>query len=357
MTEPKAVRNAYFKLEAEILNPLEHSGWDDQLLSLNGSSFFHTSAWARVLCEAYQYSPLYFSLSVNDTVQAVIPVMEVNSALTGRRGVSLTFTDYCEPAVQAQEQFDCLFDSIVAHGKKSGWQSIELRGAQAYLPAGSASASYLVHELDLPEDEAALHARFRNSTKRNIKKAISEGVEVEICNSAFSMEEFQRLNCITRKKHGLPPQPESFFDKIYEHVISKDKGFIVLAKYQEKYIAAAVYFHFHKKALYKYGASDETYQHLRANNLVMWEAIKWCCRNGYKTFCFGRTDPGNEGLRQFKNGWDTKESTIHYHRYDLRTDTFVSADIELNPSYTKLMEKLPVPVLKVIGSLLYRHKG
>jgi len=49
----------------------------------------------------------------------------------------------------------------------------------------------------------------------------------------------------------------------------------MLASHKGKNIASAVYFHFGDKAIYKYGASDRKYQHLRANNLVMWEAIRW----------------------------------------------------------------------------------
>ena len=63
-------------------------------------------------------------------------------------------------------------------------------------------------------------------------------------------------------------------------------GFIVLGSYRGAAIAANVYFHFGDQVIYKYGASDKTYQHLRANNLVMWEAIKWACDKGYKAFSF-----------------------------------------------------------------------
>jgi len=60
----------------------------------------------------------------------------------------------------------------------------------------------------------------------------------------------------------------------------------------------------------KYGASEKAYHHLRPNNLIMWEAIKWCAQNGFKTFSLGRTEPENEGLLQFKQGWGTTEKII-----------------------------------------------
>ncbi|WP_243373447.1 GNAT family N-acetyltransferase [Geotalea sp. SG265] len=345
------------QLSLAIIDPLQHPQWDDLLLSLEGCSFFHTTGWARVLSESYDYTPLYFVLYGSDRLEAVIPVMEVKSILTGCRGVSLAFTDYCRPIAGDQRQFDHLLKSIVAYGKKAGWQTIELRGAGEFLPSATASASYLGHVLELSPDEQQVYRRFRGSTKQNIKKANAAGVEINICDTPAALEVFQRLNCITRKKHGMPPQPDRFFRNVGEHVIAKGKGFIVLASCGKKPIAASVFFHFGRTGVYKYGASDDTHQHLRPNNLVIWEAIKWFCRNGFESFCFGRTDPGNNGLRQFKNGWGTRETTIHYYRYDLRRDSFVPGEIELDSRYTRLLGKLPIPLLKTLGSLLYRHKG
>ena len=134
-------------------------------------------------------------------------------------------------------------------------------------------------------------------------------------------------------------------------------GFIVLASLQGTAIAANVYFTFGDQILYKYGASDRAFQHLRANNLVMWEAIKWGCGHGYRALCFGRTEPDNEGLRQFKAGWGARERLIKYYRYDLRKEAFIKAPGIVKPLYRKIFSKLPIPVLNMLGGILYRHMG
>ena len=43
-----------------VLNPMEISDWDAQLARCPGASFFHGSAWARVLRDTYAYEPAYF---------------------------------------------------------------------------------------------------------------------------------------------------------------------------------------------------------------------------------------------------------------------------------------------------------
>jgi len=89
----------------------------------------------------------------------------------------------------------------------------------------------------------------------------------------------------------------------------------------------------------------------------MWEAIKWYCQNGYQSFCFGRTEPENHGLRQFKNGWGTKERMINYYKYDLMEDAFISDHQRVTILQENIFRKLPIPLLNIVGSLAYRHIG
>jgi len=344
-------------MEVEIINPLEYPGWDDLLLSQHDHSIFHTTHWARILHESYGYTPLYFTLFHDGALSALIPVMEVNSWITGRRAVSLPFTDYCEPIMTENGIFPELMEALLSQGRKSKWKSIELRPMNAlpsqYLPA----SVYFGHALDISRSEDDIFGNLRDSTKRNIKKAKKEGVEVTFSDSMDSLTQFCRLNCITRKDHGLPPQPAVFFKKIHEHILSNGLGTVALAKHQGKYIAGAVYFHFSDQAFYKYGASDKAYQNFRANNLIMWEAIRLYCTKGCAGLQFGRTEPQNDGLRQFKAGWGAREYPIHYYKYDLRQNAFVKGAMKLTGIHNRIFTMMPLPLLKISGSMLYKHMG
>jgi len=342
-------------INLQIINPIEYRGWDDLLLQNPSYSFFHSSHWAKVLHESYHYKPLYFTLINNGKLKVTIPLMEIKSLLTGQRGVSLPFTDYCDPLMNGTIQSKEVFDYLIEYGKRAGWRYIEIRDSGDFLQDLPPSSYYYDHTLNLSENEKRVFSNFRSSTKRNIKKAIKEEVEVNICNSLESIKEFCRLNCITRKNHGLPPQPYYFFKKVYDHIISKNQGFVMLAYYNKTNIAGAVYFHFGDKAFFKYGASDRKYHHLRPNNLVMWEAIKWYCQKGYKSFCFGKTETENKGLIQFKAGWGTEEKIIKYYRYDLKKSAFISGESYVSGPHNKVFNKMPIPLLKIVGSLFYKH--
>jgi hypothetical protein len=344
-------------MDFHIIDPTSYPGWDNLLLSTPRGTFFHSSSWARVLKHSYGYSPCYFASIDTERLVALIPVMEVNSFLTGRRGVSLPFTDYCDSIPDGEVKFQDLLDFIIKYGKKRRWKSLELRGGANLLPDALPSVSYLGHTLNLSRNEEYIFSGFRDSTKRNIKKAIKEAVEVKINNSSVSIKEFYRLNCMTRKNHGLPPQPLHFFKKVFEYIISSKSGLVVLASFGGRYIAGALFFHFGDSAIFKYGASDNRYRHLRANNLVMWEAIRWYVQNDYKSLFFGRTDFDNQGLIQFKSGWGATEQEINYYRYDFKKEAFVSGSSRVTGFHNKIFRNIPISILTKIGALVYKHAG
>ncbi len=343
-------------LDLEIVNPVEIEKWDEYIANLNQSSIFYTASWAEILSETYHFTPKYFMAQADGQLQFLLPIMEINNWLTGRRAVSLPFTDFCEPYVAQGISFGNYLDRIISIGQNLGWKSIELRGAEHLINTNTPSLYYYDHELSLTEP-SILFAGFKKSNQRNIRKAESNGINTVIDNSNRGLQDFYRLNCITRKKHGLPPQPYSFFRNVRKKIIANNYGKIFKAKFRQKTIAAAIYFHFKDSVLYKYGASDPNFLPLRANNLVMWEAIKYFAENNYQTFDFGKTELANQGLRRFKQSWGTTEKQMSYFKYSFEKNSFITEENKETGWYNMVFRHLPIPVLKLTGKLLYKHAG
>ena len=342
--------------DIQIINPCTYPHWDELLETNDQTTFFHTAAWAKVLSESYGYKPLYFAIIEDGYLIGLVPIMEIDSVLTGRRGVSLPFTDECHPIAKNDKYFETVMNTISQYGKKAGWKYIQIRGGQDHFRQAPANTIYCQHTLKLSTDLDLIFKGFKGSVKRNIKRAQKEQIQVRISNTGDVIDAFWKLNCLTRKNHGLPPQPIRFFKNIFKHVIAQGKGFVAVALHRMEAVAGAVYFHWNRKAIYKYGASDRRYLDLRPNNLIMWEAIKRCAEAGYRSFNFGRTETENTGLMQFKRGWGADERELSYYKYDLRKNRFVSAATGTKSSYF-LFRHLPIPVLRLTGNLLYRHVG
>jgi hypothetical protein len=344
----------------DILDPITFPDWDVQIGNLHSATIFHSSRWARVLSETYGYKPFYFTIIKNGTLSACYPVMEVNSCITGHRGVSLPFTDYCDPIASSEEEFAELFSCAKETGAQRRWKTLEIRGGGSYFNSAQSSSAYFQHILELTvngQDEF-LFSSLAENTRRNIRKAQKSGLSVKILATLDAVQLFYNLNQVTRRDHYLPPQPSRFFQKIYEHIISPGFGFVALAFFNEVPVAGAVFFCMGNSAIYKYGASEKEYQNLRPNNLVMWESIKWLTEHECRSVSFGRTDPDHEGLRRFKLGWGTHENRIGYYRYRFSDSTFVSDRKKISSlPFKKIMHHTPLPVLKAFGQLMYRHMG
>lgn len=341
----------------EIINPLSYPEWDNLVLNAQGGTIYHTAIWGRVLHDSYNYEPRYLVQISDGKLIALVPVMEVKSLLTGKRGVSLPFTDFCEPIISDVNSRRDILERLVEYGRNAHWKYLEFRGGEQMLGQVPSSSSFYRHVLKLSTNVDAVYGQLRANTRKNVKKAQREGVTITQSGTLDAVRSFYTMHCKTRKRHGVPPQPFHFFERIYDHVISRDHGLVALASQKEKIIAGAIYFHFGQEAIYKFGASDSTYLHLRPNDLLMWETIQWYCRNGFEQFCFGRTELDNEGLRKFKNGWGAKESVICYFNYNLVEKEFEPEKGSIIGTYTNVLKWMPIFLLKLIGKVLYRHVG
>ena len=341
---------------ARRLNPLDHPNWDALLTSRPDFSFFHGMAWARVLADTYGFAPHYFFTGDADTPASVLPLMEADSWLTGRRGIALPFTDECAPLGADKTVFGKLFADAVAFGKSRGWKYIELRGGRKFFDAEiPASVSFYGHSVDLTGGEKLLFEKMDGSVRRAVRKAEKDGVTVEVSQSLDAMKVFYKLQCLTRKRHGLPPQPFQFFVNIHRHILSQNLGMIAVASHAGRPIAASVYFYLGGRAIYKYGASDFAQQHLRGSNLVMWEAVKWLARNGAVNLDLGKSSVANEGLRRFKLNLGAQEKTVEYVKFDLREDRFVTETDGVEGWHNAVFRAMPVFMSRAAGGLLYRH--
>ena len=340
---------------ARRINPLEISNWDALFSSRPDFSFFHGAAWARALTETYGFAPFYLATGAANVPESLLPLMEVDSWLTGRRGVALPFTDECAPLAADPSENEKLFQSAVAYGRERGWKYIECRGGRNLFGAVPAALSFYTHRLELVAEEEKLFGALESSVRRAIRKSQKDGVTVEISQELKAVRTFYRLQCETRKRHGLPPQPFNFFVNIHRHILSQNQGFVALASHRGRAVAASVYFHLGGRAIYKYGASDLAQQHLRANNLVMWEAIRWLAQHGARQLHFGKTALAHEGLRRFKLAWGTVEETLEYVKYDLRKNKFVTDTDAVSGWHNAIFRALPGFMSRAAGNLLYKH--
>ena len=343
-------------LSASLMNPLLDKEWDDAVSAHPDATIFHSTAWARVLVDTYGHRPCYVQISLNGGLLALVPMMEVRSVLTRSRGICLPFSDYCAPLTLSSFGHERVTQKLQQIAHERCWSYFELR-SHSIVPVNTpASESYYGHFLDLRIGPEALISNFASSVKRAVRKAQRSGLNVSIQSSPEAMAQFYQLHVRTRRRHGVPPQPRSFFINIQRPLINNPGfGFIVLVECQKDPIAAAIFFRLGRHAIYKFGASDERLQELRANNLAMFEGIRYLAEGGAETLHFGRTDKENEGLRRFKLSWGATEEILDYARFDTASRSWKHSRDSRSTSHRRIFRALPASLNRLAGAMIYPH--
>lgn len=342
-------------LTETIVNPVSGPEWDRLVSSHPDATFFHSSAWAKVLCTTYGHQPVYLRFSSHGTTVALAPLMEVRSPFTGRRGVCLPFSDQCDPLLFERDAGHLVLEKLTELARRRHWKFLEIRGASCFAIPEPSSAAFYGHCLDLRGGAEQRFARCASSARRAIRKAQSSKLKAQISFTREAILQFYKLHVSTRRRHGLPPQPLSFFLKIYEYVIKPKLGFVVLAEGESGAVAGAIFFRFGNKAIYKFGASKQIAQQLRGNNLVIWEGMNYLADRGSETLHFGRTSLDAGGLRRFKLSWGAQEETIEYVQFNTLNATWVRSRSATSSFHNRVFRAMPLALNRLAGTLIYPH--
>lgn len=341
--------------QSERIDPLAGDAWDSCVKTRDDHSVFHLSAWARVLAETYDHSPFYLRVRVAGAEAALVPLMEVRSPVTGRRGVSLPFADFAGPLWTEPRQEAAVYQELLEVAAERKWKHLELRGGTSPASGVRPFRTYHSHELDLVSGIDNLWNRLPASTRRSIHKADRSGLTVMIERDSRAMLAFYQLHSRTRRRHGLPPQPLGFFQAIGRHLVEAGLGVVVLAHKSGIPVAGAVFFHSGGRAIYKFGASDKDRWGLRPNHEVMWSAIRYLAETGCRSLHFGRTSSDDAGLIRFKQSWAGMAGSLNYYRHSTLKHAWITDARPPAESLPMVFGHLPLSLNRIAGRLIYPH--
>ena len=325
------------------IDPLTDPRWAEFIDHHPSSSIFHTREWLRALQQTYGYESLVLTTTPpgSDLVDG-IPFCRVRSIFTGTRLVSLPFSDHCEPLSAPDELLRAL-PEICARQKL---KYVELRPLNKPSSSGLiATQRCLFHKLDLRPDLNEIQRRFHvDCVRRKIRRAERERLATDAGRSESLLDDFYGLQVITRKRHGLPPQPRQWFRNLLAAM--GEKATIRVARANGRPVAAILMLQHKRTAVYKYGCSNPADNNLGGTQLLLSKAIEEAKNLGMESMDLGRCDLKDESLAVFKERWGATRQEIAYLRFPA---------LPQRKAPTALLAKLPTPLLIAAGRLLYRH--
>lgn len=159
--------------------------------------------------------------------------------------------------------------------------------------------------IDLTLSEEDLLKSFSSKTRYNIRLATKRGVEVSKDNSDKAFERYLELTKETSQRQGFFAHTEKYHRLMWKFLAPTGIAHLMTARYQGEIITTWILFVWHDFLYYPYGASTEKHKEVMANNLMMWEAIKFGKKNNLTTFDLWGREEG-KGFTKFKEGYNPK---------------------------------------------------
>lgn len=342
------------RTSVEVVDPLADPRWRSLAENHPRAGIFHSPGWLSALRRTFGFPALaVVGGGAGTGLDRALLLCRVGSRLSGRRLVSLPFSDHCEPLVNAPAELDELLGaSALADGQPVELRPLDPRWGPVVSARGwRQSETFHYHEIDLRPGPEALFRRFHNDcVRRKIRRSEREGLKVRRGNTPHLLDEFYRLHLLTRQRQGTPPQPASWFQHLSREL---GEGLVVYAAYRKDLpVAALVTLRWGTSLTYKYGASDPRYSAAGGTPRLFWEAIQDACALGLERLDLGRCDLDNEGLAQFKERLGGIRSPLTYYRRPPGRPVGGSLQ-RVRP----ILRRLPLPVFRLLGTLLYRHFG
>ncbi len=140
------------------IQPLEDERWNEFVQGHPHSSIFHSIGWLEALRRTYGYRPNVITTSpAGENIQNGLVFCEVNSWLSGRRLVSLPFSDHCEPLVDNIEELSVLLSALEKRSHNESMRYVEIRPLREIVPSIAVFQStyrYYLHKIDLTAEYA-----------------------------------------------------------------------------------------------------------------------------------------------------------------------------------------------------------
>jgi hypothetical protein len=315
--------------------------------------------------ECYGYVPWNICFLKNAELVGILPASLVKSLLVGRKLVSQPFSEYggllLDPTLgddEVAEIVDLLWAYLKSHRE---FNSIEMHGNHG-VPARCREHGMLAviphHIGELPLNRS-VDKLWREVVRYSVRKAVNQarnhGLEVSSeCNNEIIQTKFFPLYLQSMKRLGVPPHKLNYYMGCYRFL--GDKMIILWAKQGAKYVAGLLGFSCGKRLNIVNTVSDPAYWHMRPNDLLHWEFIKWAAENGFKYFDFGSIRYA--GQLDFKKKWGCE---LIEHKYHVMARNKSDA-VALNSSSQSMQTAaglwsryVPSSMAPLLGPMLRKH--
>jgi FemAB-related protein (PEP-CTERM system-associated) len=335
------------------------AAWDRFVRATPAATFFHLSAWARVIRGAFGHPTPYLFAEQDGAVVGVLPLARMRTRLFGDLLGSTPFCVYGGTIAASAEAAAALETAALELQRQLGAPALEFRRLDAP-DAGWAERPPLYFTFRKPialtgDDTKDMARNIPRKQRAEVRKAIERHKLTSV--SDGDTARLHRIYAESVRNLGSPVFPARYFRLLGEAF--PDEHDVTTVLHEGRPVAAVLNFHFREQVLPYYGGGTQAARALSANDFMYWEVMRRAgAERGATLFDFGRSK-AETGAFQYKRNWGFEATPLHYC-YRLAPGARIPDNNPNNPKYRlfiKAWKRLPLAVANILGPPLVRGLG
>jgi FemAB-related protein (PEP-CTERM system-associated) len=332
----------------------DNASWDAFVMAHPQATFFHRSAWQRVLRGSFRHEAYYLYTHEAGRITGVLPLAHVKSLLFGSSLTSLPFAVYGGVVADDEDSAQLLLREAQRLARELGVAHLELRNVQRTQPDWPEQDLYVTFRKAILPDEEANMLAIPRKQRAMVRKGLKNGLASSLDDG---VDRFFALYADNVHRHGTPAMPRRYFEDLRREFGSDCEVLTVTAP-DGRPVSSVLSFYFRDEVLPYYAGDDEAARDLAANDFKYWELMRLSCARGLKTFDYGRSKQGT-GSFSFKKNWGFEPTPLHYE-YCLYKRDAVPQNNPANAKYRLLIEtwrRMPLAMANWLGPFVVRSLG
>lgn len=343
------------ELQIRELDDSRLADWDRFVDNCPQATFFHRAGWKSVIESGFGHRTYYLYAERNGSIEGVLPLVHIKSALFGNSLSSLAFCVYGGPAALNVEATEALDRAARAVADRLDVASLEYRHIEPHHYAGAVEKSDLYVTFrkpidpDVEKNMLAIPRKQRAMVRKGQKLGLTSEIDTD-CKRLYQVYSESVRNL------GTPVFSRRYFDALKSTFAENCEVLVVV--HQGTPVAAVMSFYFRDQVLPYYGGGNTQARDLAANDFMYWEVMRRACERGSRLFDFGRSKRGT-GAFDFKKNWGFSAEPLAY-QYVMRRGDRPPEINPLNPKFrifVEIWKRLPLPIANFLGPHIVRQLG
>lgn len=273
---------------------------------------YYSLRFRNLLTELLNCIPHYLLAVENGNIQGVLPIM-IAEGPAGRILNSLPYYgSHGGPLAHTLEAENALigaFNSLANdQNVLSATLIVNLFEPLVSVPEHTHTDHRIGQVTDLTGD---YEAHFEPSARRNVKKALAQGIRTYTNNTTFSI--LQDLHQENIRAIGGLPKSNRFFELIHQHFVAEQDYEIYVAEIDGEIIGALLLFYYRDTVEYFTPATKNDARTLQPLPLILHRAMRNAANRGFRQWNWGGTWETQTGVYRFKRKWGASDHPYQYY--------------------------------------------